>query len=627
MLAKQLHENTTKMIIKKIKSNPIYPYLVGEKNKNLFLLILNIFPAVLAGLMEGFSYGSLLLAVNVLRGVQIGSIPIFSFLDGFVQSLSQNRQFLFFIIIALFIQFIRSSFVFLSQYIVSQIALKVSVQMQAKIYKQIFSFSYPFVSKFQVGDLLNYNSSPGVIPSLLMQINGGFTSLIMGLISLAWLMKIDYILTFILLAFFFIVNSFYKLLLRRLNNLSVTLTKDEVKFSSKTNQNINGIKLIHMFNRQDSIVKKTKNILIKIAKSNSELIFWNTLIQSFGEIIGIIVIALMLIVGALMLRHSPSFIASILVFIFIAYRLSTRLQQCMNSLSAVISCRGPLQRLQEILKDDDKEYSSQGGEDLKEFSKKITLKNVTFRYKDRKKPALDNFTFSFDKGKTYALIGKSGAGKSTLIDLLLNLYQPTKGSIIVDDLKLNKISLSSWREKIGIVNQDIFLFHDTIEENIRFGNEKASFEEVLKASQLSYSHDFIAKLPKKYKTTVGEKGHKLSGGERQRVALARALIKNPSILILDEATSHLDSHSEKLIQEAIDNLRKEKTIIIIAHRLSTIVNADKIIVINEGKLIESGSHEELLQKEGHYSYFWSIQSKKKSTSVKKNIFAEAENLF
>ena len=615
------------MFIKKIKSNPLYPYLVGEKNKNLSLFILNIFPAVLAGLMEGFSYGSLLLAVNVLRGESIGSIPIFSFLDGFVQTLSQNRQFLFFIIIALFIQFIRSSFVFLSQYIVSQIALKVSVQMQAKIYKQIFSFSYPFVSKFQVGDLLNYNSSPGVIPSLLMQINGGFTSLIMGLISLAWLMKIDYILTFILLAFFFIVNSFYKLLLRRLNNLSVTLTKDEVKFSSKTNQNINGIKLIHMFNRQDSIIKKTKNILIKIAKSNSELIFWNTLIQSFGEIIGIIVIALMLIVGALMLRHSPSFIASILVFIFISYRLSTRLQQCMNSLSAIISCKGPLLRLNQILKDDDKEYSSQTGEDLKEFSKKITLKNVTFRYKERKKPALDDFTFSFDKGKTYALIGKSGAGKSTLIDLLLNLYQPTKGAIIVDDIELNKISLSSWREKIGIVNQDIFLFHDTIEDNIRFGNEKASLGQVLKASKLSHSHDFIDNLPKKYKTIVGEKGHKLSGGERQRVALARALIKNPSILILDEATSHLDSHSEKLIQEAIDNLRKEKTIIIIAHRLSTIVNADEILVVNQGKLIENGSHEELLQKEGHYSYFWSIQSKKKSTSTKKNIFAEAENLF
>ncbi len=615
------------MFIKKIKSNPLYPYLVGEKNKNLFLFILNAIPAVLAGLMEGISYGSLLLSVNVLRGEPIGSIPLFSFLTGFIQSLSQNRQFLFFIIIALFIQFIRSSFVFLSQYIVSQIALKVSVQMQTKIYKQIFNFSYPFVSKYQVGDLLSYNSSPGVIPSLLMQLNGGFTSLIMGLISLAWLMKIDYILTFILLAFFFIVNSFYKILLRRLNNLSVTLTKDEVKFSSKTNQNINGIKLIHMFNRQDSIIKKTKNILIKIAKSNSELIFWNTLIQSFGEIIGIVVIGLMLIVGALMLRHSTSFIASILIFIFIAYRLSTRLQQCMNSLSGVISCKGQLQRLQQILKDDDKEYSSQAGVDLKKFSQQIKFRNVSFKYNERKKTALDNFDFSFDKGKTYALIGKSGAGKSTLVDLLLNLYSPTKGSIIVDGLELDKISLSSWREKIGIVNQDIFLFHDTIEDNIRFGNEKASMEDIIKVSKLAYADDFIQKLPEKYETIVGEKGQKLSGGERQRVALARALIKNPEILILDEATAQLDSHSEKLIQEAIDNLRKEKTIIIIAHRLSTIINADEIIVINEGKLIENGSHEELLQKEGHYSYFWNMQSKKTSKSVKKNIFAEAENLF
>ncbi|NGX44553.1 MAG: Heterocyst differentiation ATP-binding protein HepA [Candidatus Anoxychlamydiales bacterium] len=627
MFSKQPYENTTTMFIKKIKSSPLYPYLAGKKNKNLFLFILNFFPAIFAGLMEGFSYGSLLLAVNVLRGEPVGSIPIFSFLDGFVQSLSQNRQFLFFIITALFIQFVRSSFLFLSQYIVSQIALKVSVQMQTKIYKQIFNFSYPFVSKYQAGDLLSYNSSPAVIPSLLMQMNNGFTSLIMGLISLVWLLKIDYILTFILLAFFFTVNSFYKILLRRLNNLSINLTQDEVKFSSKTNQNINGIKLIHMFNRQDSIINKTKNILVKIAKSNSELIFWRTLIQSFGEIIGIVVIALMLIVGALMLRHSSSFIASILIFIFIAYRLSTRLQQFMDSLGEMISCRGPLLRLQQILKDDDKEYASQSGVDLKKFSQQIKFKNVSFKYKERKKPALDNFDFTFDKGKTYAIIGKSGAGKSTLVDLLLNLYPATKGSIIVDGLELDKISLSSWREKIGIVNQDIFLFHDTIEDNIRFGNEKASMEDIIKVSKLAYADDFIQKLPEKYETIVGEKGQKLSGGERQRVALARALIKNPEILILDEATAQLDSHSEKLIQDAIDNLRNEKTIIIIAHRLSTIVNADKIIVINEGKLIESGTHEELLEKEGHYSYFWSIQSKKNSISTKKNIFAEAENLF
>ena len=622
------------MLLKKIRrlkkqiiSNPLYPYLAGEKKKNIYLLIINFLPAVLAGLMEGLSYGSLLLSVSVLRGDQITSVPIFSFLNSFVQSLSQNRQFLFFIILALAIQFIRSSFIFLSQYVISQVALKIAVKMQIKIYRQIFNFSYPFVSKYQAGDLINYNTSPGVIPAVLMQLNNGLSSLIMGFISLAWLIKIDYVLTFFLLLFFFSVNALYKLLLRRLNNLSVNLTKDEVKFSSKTNQNINGMKLIHMFQRQDSIVDKTKTILTKIAESNAQINFWRTLIQSFGEIIGIVVIGLMLIVGAFLLRHTESFISSLLVFIFIAYRLATRLQMFMNSLAEIVSAKGPLTRLVQILKDDDKEYLPSSGTELKSFTNKIHFKDISFNYNERKKPALDNFNFSFNKGKTYALIGKSGAGKSTLIDLLLNLYNPTKGSISIDGINLNNISLSSWREKIGIVNQDVFLFHDTIEDNIKFGNDKASVAEIIKASKLSYAHEFIEKLPKKYQTITGEKGHKLSGGERQRVALARALIKNPEILILDEATSQLDSHSEKLIQTAIDKLRTEKTIIIIAHRLSTIVNADEILVLNEGKLLEKGSHDELLQKQGHYSYFWNIQSKKQTIGDKKIIFEEAENLF
>ncbi|NGX40453.1 MAG: Heterocyst differentiation ATP-binding protein HepA [Candidatus Anoxychlamydiales bacterium] len=615
------------MFIKKIKSNPLYSYLAGDKNKNLYIFLLNFIPAILAGLMEGLSYGCILFSVKVLSKEPVTSIPIFSFLNGFIQSLSQNRQFLFFIISALIIQFIRSSFVFSSQYVTSQISLKIAVKMQVKIYKQIFNFTYPFVSKYQAGDLISYNTSPNVIPTVLMQLNNGLSSLMMGLISLVWLIKIDYILTFFLLLFFFLVNAFYKLLIKKLNSLSMSLSKDEVKFSSQANQNINGIKLIHMFNRQESIVNRTKNILRKIAQSNAQINFWRTLIQSFGEIIGIVVIGLMLITGAFLLRHTESFISSLLVFIFIAYRLSTRLQTFMNSIAEITSYKGSLLRLQQILKDDDKEYIPQTGVELNKFSQQIKFKNVSFKYYERKKTALDNFDFSFNKGKTYAIIGKSGAGKSTLVDLLLNLYPPTKGSIIVDGLELDKISLSSWREKIGIVNQDIFLFHDTIEDNIRFGNEKASMEDIIKVSKLAYADDFIDKLPEKYETIVGEKGQKLSGGERQRVALARALIKNPEILILDEATAQLDSHSEKLIQEAIDNLRKEKTIIIIAHRLSTIVNADEIIVINDGKLIESGSHEELLQKEGHYSYFWSIQSKKKRDSNKKNIFAEAKNLF
>jgi ATP-binding cassette subfamily B protein/subfamily B ATP-binding cassette protein MsbA len=599
--------------IKNIKNNPLFTYITGEKHQNTFQLIITLFPGILAGLMEGISYGFLLLSVNVLRGETIASLPFFGFLMKIVRHLSPNRQFLFFIITALFIQIIRSSFLFLSQYIVSRLSLKISTLMQCKIYKEIFNYSFPFVNKYAAGDLISYNSSPLVIPSMLLQYNNAFCSLALGIISLGYLIRIDPILTIFLIFFFFIINRLYSLILKKVSKISTNLTNEEIQFSSQANQNINGIKLIHMFFRQNYIVEKTQLILKKIAASNNQLIFWRTLIQSFGEIIGIIVIALMLISGALLLRHRTSFISSLLMFIFIAYRFSMRLQIFMTSIGEVIAAKGPLLRLSKILDERNKEYISNSGTDLKDFTKHITLKNVTFFYNDRRKSSLEDFSFTFEKGKTYAIIGKSGAGKSTLVDLILNLYSPSIGKIIVDDIPLDKISLQSWRSKIGIVNQDIFLFHSSIEDNIKFGNNSATTKNITKVAKMAYAHDFVSKLPQQYQTIIGEKGHKLSGGERQRIALARALIKNPDILILDEATSQLDSHSEKLIQQAINNLRKEKTIIIIAHRLSTITDADKILVINKGKLIEIGSHDELMEKQGQYSYLWNIQSKKENS--------------
>ncbi|MFA6502104.1 MAG: ABC transporter transmembrane domain-containing protein, partial [Parachlamydiales bacterium] len=232
---------------KELKNSILFQCIVGEKNKNLFLLIFTIIPSVLAGLMEGLSYGGILLAVNVIRGETINSLPIFSFLLKYIQPLSANRQFLFFIIFALFIQLIRSGFIFISQYIVSRISMKTTTEIQHRIYTQIFNFSYPFVSKYQAGDLINYNSSPSIVPIFLTHFNNAFSSLAIGLISLACLIKIDYILTIFLLLSFISVNFLYKSLIKKMSNLSTDLTKDEVKFSSQTNQNINGIKLIHMF--------------------------------------------------------------------------------------------------------------------------------------------------------------------------------------------------------------------------------------------------------------------------------------------------------------------------------------------------------------------------------------------
>jgi len=205
-------------------------------------------------------------------------------------------------------------------------------------------------------------------------------------------------------------------------------------------------------------------------------------------------------------------------------------------------------------------------------------------------------------------VGSSGAGKSTIADLLLRLYDPSGGSIVADGKAINDYSLSSWRQRLGVVSQDTMLFTNTVRENIRFGRADAADADVEAAARLANAHEFIAALPDGYDTVVGEGGHGLSGGQRQRLALARAIIRQPEILVLDEATSALDSASEELIQKALEAFSRERTVLVIAHRLSTISRADQILLVEGGRVVESGKHQELLDRDGHYARYWRLQS-------------------
>jgi len=239
----------------------------------------------------------------------------------------------------------------------------------------------------------------------------------------------------------------------------------------------------------------------------------------------------------------------------------------------------------------------------------VVFKNVTYIYKNNNNKVLDDFSLVIPKGQKIAIVGSSGAGKTTLIRLLMRLFSIPSGEIMIDGIDISKISQENLREQISFVPQDPSLFHRTLMENIRYGRRDATDEEVLKAAKLAHCDEFIDALPKKYETYVGERGVKLSGGERQRVAIARAILKDAPILILDEATSSLDSQSESLIQDALHNLIKGKTTIVIAHRLSTIREMDRIIVIEKGKIIEDGTHEELAnKKDGFYKKLWDLQA-------------------
>ena len=264
------------------------------------------------------------------------------------------------------------------------------------------------------------------------------------------------------------------------------------------------------------------------------------------------------------------------------------------------------QRIYDILDQENAIIEKENAIKIKQLKSKIVFEKLSFSYDGHQ--VLRDINFEIIKGQTIALVGKSGSGKSTLADLLARFYNVNIGSILIDDVNLKDLSLKSLRGLMGIVSQDSILFNDSIFNNIKLGNTKAKREDVINAAKIANAHEFIMESTNGYDTNIGDRGDKLSGGQKQRLSIARAILKNPEILILDEATSSLDTKSEKSVQEALEKLMKSRTSLVIAHRLSTIKNVDKIIVLDDGKIIEQGTHQELINKSGHYKKLFDLQS-------------------
>jgi ATP-binding cassette subfamily B protein/subfamily B ATP-binding cassette protein MsbA len=268
-----------------------------------------------------------------------------------------------------------------------------------------------------------------------------------------------------------------------------------------------------------------------------------------------------------------------------------------------------VERLNLILSDEDKQFIRTGGQPFTTLRDAIVLDDVSLRYSPDLPVALSSIQLRIGRGQTIALVGSSGAGKSSIADLLVGLYDPTGGCILIDGVDLRSIHLASWQNRLGVVSQDTFLFNASIANNISFGVDDASREDIIEAATKAQAAGFIADLPEGYDTKIGERGYRLSGGQRQRISLARAILRKPELLILDEATSALDSQSERLVQQAIEQFERQHTVLVIAHRLSTIVTADIICVLSEGRIVELGRHHELLAQSGLYAKLWNDQSK------------------
>ena len=378
------------------------------------------------------------------------------------------------------------------------------------------------------------------------------------------------------------------------------------------NESLNGIRIIKAFNNEKNVIKKFKKenekyfyLVFRQAKLGHIAIPINDLI---GVSIGVI---LLWYGGSSVLNGSGLSPENFMRFIILLFAVMQPARKLANVNSQIQSGLASADRAFAILDQPIEIKGSPNSKVIKSFNDSIIFENINFKYDNNNILALKNINLKINKGQKIALVGASGAGKSTIADLIPRFYNPLSGIIKIDETNIKEITIKSLRSIMGIVTQDTILFNTTIEKNIAYGMNDASIEDVITASKIANAHDFIKKLPDGYKTILDEKGMNLSGGQRQRLSIARALLKNPPIIILDEATSNLDTVSENKVKNAFSKLMKDRTAIIIAHRLSTISEVDKIFVLKDGQIIEEGSHNELLEKNNEYKKLYNLQYNQK----------------
>jgi subfamily B ATP-binding cassette protein MsbA len=379
-------------------------------------------------------------------------------------------------------------------------------------------------------------------------------------------------------------------------------------YSIKVLETLNGIRLVKSSANEDEEFNHIHQLIEarEVAALKSQMNA--AIVGPLNEILSIIALVGMIFVSQFLLgTDSAGSTTLLLTFLFVLSRMIQFVGQLNGARSRLANSAASVDLVYDFLRRDNKTFMLQGDRTLTTLKNGITFDHIDFKYPNAEDWALQDINLSIPKGKTLALVGASGAGKSTLADLLPRFYDPDRGCILIDGVDLREFNLGSLRRGMGIVSQDTFLFNATISENIAYGQPHATQEEIVQAAKQANAYEFIQQLPQGFDTLVGDRGVLLSGGQRQRIAIARALLQNPPILVLDEATSALDTVSEQLVQEALEKLSRERTTLVIAHRLSTIRKADQIAVMDKGRVIEMGTHQELLQHHGRYTYLYTVQ--------------------
>ena len=595
---------------------PYKKYLAGSVVMNILSAVLNIFSftlliPILQILFQVNNKTYELIEWHSWMSFEEITNNIYYYVSGWIQSLGASKVLLLLCLFFCVIVVIKTACYFGASAVMVPIRTGIVKDMRMQIYNKIIALPLGFFSQERKGDIIARMSGDvqEVETSITSTLDMLIKNPILILFYIVWLCFMSWQLTLFTIVFAPIMIGIMSAIGRRLKADSKEAQGYWSDTMSQVEETLGGLRIIKAFLAEKKMSARFENITEKMRSKNTKVAVRQASAHPVSECLGSAMIAIVmwfggqLILGEHATIDAPGFIS----YIAILYAVIQPIKDFSRAAYGIPKGLASMERIDKILDSENKISEIQKPVVLDGFSDRISFKDVHFSYEDGRE-VLHGIDLDIPKGKTIAIVGASGAGKSTLVDLIPRFFDATSGSISIDGTDIRDASLASLRGLMGNVNQDPILFNDTIFNNIAFGVENAAKEQVIEAARIANAHEFIMEKEEGYDTNIGDRGVKLSGGQRQRISIARAILKNPPLLILDEATASLDTESERTVQEALDRLMSTRTTIAIAHRLSTIKGADEIIVMDEGRIVERGRHEDLIALDGYYRKLYDMQA-------------------